>query len=246
MKDDYIVGRNPVIEALKSNRKVEKIFVLDSELKGSIKKIIGIAKEKKIVIQYVDKKRLDQISEGSVHQGVAALVSPYSYCSIDDILRKAKKLKEEPFLVILDEIEDPHNLGAIIRSAEGAGAHGVIIPKRRSASVNQTVVKTSAGATEHMLISKVTNITDAILELKDKGLWIYGTDMSGEKFYFEEDLKGPVAIVIGNEGKGITRLVKENCDFLLKIPMKGNISSLNAANAASILLYEVVRQKHEK
>ncbi len=244
MKGEYIVGRNPVLEILKSNRKIKKMLVSKGELKGSINNIVKIAKEKNIFVEYVSKDKLDKISNESVHQGVAVLVSFYEYSSIEQILERAKTLKEDPFVVILDEIEDPHNLGSIIRSAEGAGAHGIIIPKRRSAAVNQTVVKTSAGATEHILISRVTNITDTIIDLKNYGLWIFGADMSGNDYYFNLDLKGPICVVIGNEGKGISRLVKENCDFLVKIPMLGDISSLNASNAASILLYEVVRQRY--
>lgn len=246
MKEMYVVGRNPVLELLKSDKEIEKILVIKGELKGSINKIIGIAKDKNIIVQYVDKKKLDQISQGSSHQGVAALVAPYVYYSIDDIMKKAKELGEPPFLLVLDGIEDPHNLGSIIRTAECSGVHGIIIPKRRSAHVTETVYKSSAGAVEHMLIAKVNNISDAIDKLKEEGLWIYGADMTGKEKYFDVDLTGAVAIVIGSEGKGMSRLVKEKCDFLLNIPMKGKISSLNASNAASILLYEVVRQKYEK
>lgn len=244
MKNDYIVGRNPILETLKTNKEFEKILISKGQLKGSINKIIGIAKDKKIPIQYVDKKRLDTISNGTTHQGVAALVTPYQYASIDDILNKAKSLDEDPFVVVLDEIEDPHNLGSIIRTAESGGAHGIIIPKRRSSAVTQTVVKASAGAVEHILVSKVTNLTDTLKQLQKKGLWIYGADMEGEKYYFQQSFEGPKVLVIGNEGKGISRLVKENCDFLVRIPMLGKISSLNASNAASILIYEVVRGKY--
>lgn len=246
MNEQYIVGRNPVLEILKSEKEIEKIFVLRGELKGSINKIIGIAKDRNIIIQQVDRNKLDQISEGNAHQGVAALVTPYEYSTIDAILDRGEELNKPPFLLVLDGIEDPHNLGAIIRTAECGGVQGIIIPKRRSAGVTQTVYKSSAGAVEHMLIAKVNNISDAIEELKKKGLWIYGADVAGEEYYFNTDLKGPVALVIGSEGKGISRLVKEKCDFLLKIPMFGEISSLNASNAASILIYEVVRQNHEK
>ncbi|MBW4827824.1 MAG: 23S rRNA (guanosine(2251)-2'-O)-methyltransferase RlmB [Clostridiaceae bacterium] len=244
--NDYIVGRNPVLESLKNNREVEKILISKGQLKGSVNKIVGMAKDKRIPIQYVDKKRLDTISKGNTHQGVAALVTPYTYASIDDILNKAKSLEEDPFIIVLDEIEDPHNLGSIIRTAECGGVHGIIIPKRRSATVTQTVVKSSAGAVEHMLIAKVTNITDTLKELKEKGLWVYGADIEGEEYYFQRDFNGPKVLVIGNEGKGISRLVKENCDFLMKIPMLGKISSLNASNAASILIYEVVRERYGK
>lgn len=246
MKEQYIVGRNPVLEVLKTEKEIEKILILKGELRGSIKKIIGIAKDRNINVQEVDKVRLDQISQGSVHQGVAALVAPYAYSSIDEILQIAKKLNQPPFLLILDEIEDPHNLGAILRTAECGGVHGVIIPKRRSAHVTGAVYKSSAGAVEHIAVAKVNNISDAIEELKQKGLWVYGADIGGEDYYYDLELTGPIALVIGSEGKGISRLVKEKCDFLVKIPMLGQITSLNASNAASILIYEVVRQNYGK
>lgn len=244
MDIQYVVGRNPVLEILKTEREIEKIYTLKGELQGSINKIIGIAKDRNIIIQQVDKNKLDALSEGTAHQGVAALVTSYNYATIDDILEKAKTRNEPPFIIILDELEDPHNLGAIIRTAECGGAHGVIIPKRRSASVNQTVYKTSAGAVEHMLIAKVTNISNTIEYLKEKGLWVYGADMDGADYHFNTKLEGSIALVIGNEGKGLSRLVKEKCDVLVKIPMLGQISSLNASTAASILIYEVVRQGH--
>ncbi|MCF6462458.1 23S rRNA (guanosine(2251)-2'-O)-methyltransferase RlmB [Clostridium sp. Cult1] len=246
MDEQYIIGRNPVLEVLKTGKEIEKIFILKGDLKGSINKIVGIAKDKNILIQYVDKNKLDQIAQGGSHQGIAALVTPYVYFSIDDILKKADKQEKAPFILILDGIEDPHNLGAIVRTAECAGVHGIIIPKRRAAHVTSTVYKSSAGAVEHMMIAKVNNLSDAIEKLKKKGLWIYGADVDGESYYFNTDLKGSIALVIGSEGKGISRLVKEKCDFLLKIPMFGKVSSLNASNAASILIYEVVRQGYEK
>lgn len=246
MDEQYIIGRNPVLEVLKTGKEIEKIFILKGDLKGSINKIVGIAKDKNILIQYVDKNKLDQIAQGGSHQGIAALVTPYVYFSIDDILKKADKQEKAPFILILDGIEDPHNLGAIVRTAECAGVHGIIIPKRRAAHVTSTVYKSSAGAVEHMMITKVNNLSDAIEKLKKKGLWIYGADVDGESYYFNTDLKGSIALVIGSEGKGISRLVKEKCDFLLKIPMFGKVSSLNASNAASILIYEVVRQGYEK
>lgn len=246
MDELYVVGRNPVIELLKSNKEIDKIYILKGDLQGSIKKIIGIAKEKSILIQEVDKSRLDTMAGGNAHQGVAALVTGFKYSNIDAILEKAKEMNQEPFVIILDEIEDPHNLGAIIRTAECAGVHGVIIPKRRSARVNQTVYKSSAGAVEHMLIADVTNISDTISKLKDRGLWIYGADTQGQDYHFDTNLEGPIGLVIGNEGKGISRIVKEKCDVLIKIPMVGKISSLNASTSAAILIYEVVRQKNEK
>lgn len=246
MKDVYVVGRNPVLELLKTDKEIDKIYVLKGDLQGSIKKIIGAAKDKNIIIQEVDKFKLDSMSDGTVHQGVAALVTGFDYSSVDDILEKAEKLNQKPLIIILDGIEDPHNLGAIIRTAECAGAHGVIIPKRRSAMVNQTVYKSSAGAVEHMLVADVSNISNTIDELKKKGLWIYGADVDGKDYYYNTKLDGSIALVIGNEGKGISRLVKDKCDFLLKIPMVGKISSLNASTSAAILIYEVVRQNHEK
>lgn len=245
MKDNYIIGRNPVIEILKSDREVEKIYVQKGDLKGSINKIMGMAKSKRIIIQEVDRQKLDQMAEGGVHQGVAALVAAFKYSSVDEILDLAESRGEKPFVIILDELEDPHNLGAIIRTAECAGVHGVIIPERRAAQVNQTVAKSSAGAVEHMKVAKVVNISDTIDYLKDKGLWIYGADADGEA-YFNTKLDGSIGLVIGNEGKGMSRLVREKCDFILSIPMSGNITSLNASNATSILVYEVVRQNYGK
>ncbi len=245
MNEQYVVGRNPVIELLKTDKQIDKLYVLKGDLKGSITKIIAMAKEKNIIIQEVDKKKLDSMAEGNAHQGVAALVTGFEYSTIEQIIDKAKKLGQNPFVILLDGIEDTHNLGAIIRTAECAGVHGIIIPKRRSAMVNQTVYKASAGAVEHTLIASVNNITNAIEDLKDKGLWIYGADMDGESYHFNTPMTGAVGLVIGNEGKGISRLVKENCDVLVKIPMLGNISSLNASAAAAILIYEVVRQGYE-
>lgn len=246
MDEQYIVGRNPVLELLKTDKKVDKLYILKGDLKGSIKKIIGVANSKNIIIQEVDKKKLASMAKGNAHQGVAALVTGYEYADIYDILNKAKSLEEKPFIIILDSIEDTHNLGAIIRTAESAGAHGVIIPKRRSAMVNQTVYKTSAGAVEHMLVASVTNISDTIEDLKKKGLWVYGADVDGEKNYYDENLEGSIALVIGNEGKGISRIVKQKCDVLVKIPMMGKVSSLNASASAAILIYEVLKTRHEK
>lgn len=243
MDIQYITGRNPVIEVLKNREDVEKVLVLKGELKGSINKIVGIAKDRGTIIQEVNQRFLDDISDGGVHQGVAAVISPFKYSSIDEILDYARSREEDPFVLILDEIEDPHNLGAIARTAECAGVHGIIIPERRSASVNQTVYSSSAGAVEYMKIAKVTNISQSLKKLKEEGLWIYGADMDGESYY-RSNLTGSIGLVIGNEGKGISRLVKENCDVILSIPMLGKISSLNASNAASILMYEVVRQNN--
>lgn len=246
MKEMYVSGRNPVMELLKSDKQVDKLYVLKGDLKGSINKIMGKAKDMGIVIQQVDKNKLDSMAEGNAHQGVVALVTGFEYSEVKDIIELAKSRNESPFVVILDGIEDTHNLGAIIRTAESAGVHGVIIPKRRAAMVNQTVYKASAGAVEYMKVAHVTNIVQAMEELKDQGLWIYGADMDSDSEYFNTELKGAIGLVIGSEGKGLSRLVKEKCDVLVKIPMTGKIGSLNASNAASILIYEVVRQSYEK
>lgn len=238
---DIIIGRNPVIEALKNEREVEKIVVA-KDAEGSIKKILGMAKDKKIQIQFVDKLVLDRLSDGGVHQGVAAYVSEYEYCEVEDILEAAKNKGEDPFIIILDGIEDPHNLGAIMRSADGAGAHGIIIPKRRATSITDTVVKASAGAVEYVPVAKVSNIVQTIEKLKEKGVWIGACDMDGETYY-KANLKGSFALVVGGEGQGVGRLVREKCDFVLSIPMGGKINSLNASNAAAIMMYEIKRQR---
>ena len=237
-----ISGRNPVIEALKSQRTIDCLYIKAGDKEGSIKKILSLAKEQKIIIKEVDKSKLEELAEGTQHQGVVAIVTDYKYYELEEVLEMVKQKGEKPFFIMLDEIEDPHNLGAIIRSAEGAGASGVIIPKRRAASVNATVEKTAAGAASYMPVIKVTNLVQTIEKLKKEGIWIYALDMDGEN-YDKVDLKGSVALVVGNEGKGISRLIKEKCDFTVKIPMKGQVGSLNASVAASILLYEVVRQR---
>ena len=205
-----------------------------------------MARQRKIVIVEKDKKDMEKIANNKNYQGVIAFVPPFSYCEIEDILEYAKGKNEEPFVLILDGIEDPHNLGAIIRTAETAGMHGIIIPKRRSASVNSTVAKVSSGAVEYMKIARVTNITDAIDKLKKEGLWICGTDINTDKYYYEQDLTGSLAIVIGNEGKGISEKVKKNCDFLVKIPMMGKVTSLNASVSTGIIIYEALKQRLQK
>ncbi len=246
MKEEYndkIEGRNAVIELLNSGRDINKIFIQNGEKHGSINKIISIAKEKKIIINKVDKIKMDAISETKRHQGVIAIVAPYNYSAVDDIIEYAHSKNEEPFILILDGIEDVHNLGSIIRTAETAGVHGIIIPKRRAASVNATVAKTSAGAIEYMKIARVNNLNDTIKKLKEEGLWIIGTEMNAKTKYYNQDLKGPIAIVIGNEGTGISNLVKKNCDILINIPMKGKINSLNASVSTGIILYETLKQR---
>lgn len=244
--NDQVEGRNSVIELLESGRDINKIFISNGEKNGSINKIIAMAKERKVIVNEVNKSKLEQMALSNNHQGVIAIVPPYEYCDIDDILECAKSRKEDPFIIILDGIEDPHNLGAIIRTAETAGVHGIIIPKRRSCLVNSTVTKVAAGAVEHMKIARVNNINETIRYLKEKDVWVCGTDMDTDKYYYNEDLTGSLAIVIGSEGFGMSKLVKENCDFLVKIPMKGKITSLNASVSAGIVVYESVRQRNKK
>ena len=241
--EDQVEGRNPVIELIESGKDINKIYIAKGEKHGSITKIIAKAREKKIVTVEIERDKLNKMAQTENPQGVIALVPPFNYCSVDDILNEAKSKNEKAFILILDGIEDPHNLGSIIRTAETAGVHGVIIPKRRSASVNSTVNKTSAGATNFMKIARVNNLNETIQYLKDNDVWIYGTDMNTDKMYYDEDMKGNIAIVIGSEGFGMSRLVKENCDFLIKIPMKGKITSLNASVSAGIVMYEVVKQR---
>jgi len=239
-----VEGRNPVIEVLKSGRAVDKLLVAKGQKEGSIKQIIAMAKERKIPVQEVDRRKLDQMAESDNHQGVMAYVAAYEYADLDVILNELEEKEENPFLIICDEINDPHNLGSIIRTANATGAHAVIIPKRRSVGLTAVVAKTSAGAIEYTSVCKVTNLTATMQALKERGIWIVGADMTGENFHFEQDMKGKLAIVVGNEGKGISRLVKENCDFLVRIPMLGEVTSLNASVAASVLMYEAVRQNH--
>lgn len=241
--DDQIEGRNAVLELLESDKDINKIYITKGELKGSINKIIALANEKKVIVVQKDKKQMDMMAGTENYQGVIAVVPPYQYVEVEDILETAKERNEDPFILILDGIEDTHNLGAIIRTAETAGVHGIIIPKRRAAQVNSTVSKVASGALEYMKIARVNNITDTISKLKEKGIWVCGTAIDAEKYYYDQNLTGPLAIVIGNEGKGISELVKRNCDFLVKIPMKGKVSSLNASVSAGIVVYEAVKQR---
>lgn len=241
---EQVEGRNAVLELLESGKDINKIYVESGEKVGSINKIIALAKENKVLISYIDKNKMKQMATTENYQGVIAVVPPYSYVEVEDILQEAKNRNEDPFIIILDGIEDVHNLGAIIRTAETAGAHGIIIPKRRAASVNAIANKVSAGAVEHMKIARVNNLNETIKELKEAGLWICGTDMDTNTYYYNQDLRGPLAIVIGSEGFGMNRLVKENCDFLVKIPMKGKITSLNASVSAGIVIYEAVKQRN--
>lgn len=238
-----IEGRNPIIEALKNNRPIEKIMVNKASKEGSIKKILAMAKENKVIIQEVDRHKLDEMSESHAHQGVIAITSDYRYYDLDEILDIPKEKWEDPFFIILDGITDPHNLGSIIRTADAVGAHAVIIPKRRSVQITPIVAKASAGAVEYLPVCKVTNIVNTIKTLKENGLWIAAVDMDGQTFY-QQNLGGPLGLVVGSEGEGISRLVKQNCDFTVSMPMSGNVTSLNASVAGGILLYEVYRQRN--
>jgi 23S rRNA (guanosine2251-2'-O)-methyltransferase len=241
---DQIEGRNSVIELLESGRDINRILVAKGEKHGSIHKIIAMAKERKILINEIDRNKLNQMAQTPNHQGVIAIVPPFDYCEVEEILEVAKQKNENPFILLLDGIEDPHNLGSIIRTAETAGIHGIIIPKRRAASVNSTVNKVSAGAVSYMKIARVNNLNETIHYLKEQDIWICGTDADTKTEYTKQDYKIPIAIVIGSEGFGMSRLVKENCDFLVKIPMKGKITSLNASVSAGIIMYEVVKQRN--
>ena len=241
--EDQVEGRNSVLELLESGKDINKIYITRGEKHGSINKIIAKAKERKIIIVEKDKRQMQEIAQTENYQGVIAIVPPFEYCEIEDILEEAKNKNEDPFVLILDGIEDPHNLGSIIRTAETAGVHGIIIPKRRAATVNSTVNKTSAGAVEHMKIARVNNISESINKLKEAGLWICGTDINTKTYYYDQDLTGAIGIVIGNEGQGISEKVKKNCDFLVKIQMKGKVTSLNASVSTGIIIYEALKQR---
>ena len=246
MREDLIIGRNAVIEALKSDRTIECIYAIKGDLEGSIKVVLGLAKEKNVIVKEVDRRNLDQMCGGASHQGVIAKVTPFKYSEVTDIINRAKRKGEDPFIVILDEIEDPHNLGSIIRTAELCGVHGIIIPKRRNVGVTPTVYKCSAGAIEHMRIAKVTNINATIDQLKEEGIWIYGADIDGKDFSYNTNFSGPCALVIGSEGRGISKLTLKKCDVLVKIPMIGKINSLNASVAGGIMMYEVLKGRLTK
>ncbi len=243
--ENQLEGRNAVLEVLKSGRDIEKIIVQKGNVEGTIRRIAGMARERGIVVQEAARQKLDEMSQTKNHQGVIAIVSEHEYAEVDDILRSAAEKGEKPFIIILDNITDPHNLGAVIRTAECAGAHGVIIPKRRSVGLTAVVGKTSAGALEYMPVARVTNIARTIEELKKQGVWVACADMDGEDYY-DASLDGAIALVIGSEGEGVSRLVKEKCDFTVSIPMYGKISSLNASVAGALLMYEVVRQRNYK
>ena len=242
---DYIPGRNPVMEALKSCRQIHRILVAKGSAKGSVAEIISQARKGRIPVQEVERDALDKMTEGQNHQGVAAFVPTMEYVDIEDILKCAREKSEDPFILVLDEIQDPHNFGAILRTADAVGVHGVIIPKRRSIGLTGTVSKASAGAVEYISVARVANLAQALGLLKKEGLWVVGADMEGEVIWDNRGLSGALACVIGSEGRGISRLLKEKCDFMISIPMKGHISSLNASVAAAVLCYEVLRQKEK-
>ncbi len=241
--EEYTIeGRNAVIEAIRAGKTIDRLFIISGSQDGPIRTIIDKAKKMNTIISYVNKERLDQMSQTGKHQGVIAYTAAYEYAEVEDILASAREKKEPPFILLLDSIEDPHNLGAILRTAHQAGAHGIIIPKRRAVGLTATVAKTSAGAINYLPVAKVTNLSVTIEELKKEGIWFVCADMDGEIMY-SLDLKGPIGLVIGGEGEGVGRLIKEKCDFVVKIPMYGQVDSLNASVAAGILSYEIVRQR---
>lgn len=242
VSENHVEGRNAVLEAFRSGRSVDKLFILKGCKDGPVQTILREAKKQDVIVNFVEKERLDQISETKRHQGVIAIAASYAYSSVEAILAKAREKGEAPFILLLDGIEDPHNLGAIIRTANLAGAHGVIIPKHRASGLTAIVAKTSAGALNYTPVAKVTNMAQTIEDLKKEGLWFACADMDGTVLY-KQDLRGPIGLVIGNEGNGVSRLIREKCDFTVSIPMKGNIDSLNASVAAGVLAFEIVRQR---
>lgn len=242
---DLIAGRNPVLEALRAGRPVERLFVAKGATGGAVDEIVSLAKQRRITVQFDDRRRLDRLADGLVHQGVVAIAAPVRYADVAELLARAEARGEDPLLLVLDEVQDPHNLGSLLRSADGAGAHGIIVPKRRSVGLTMTVARTSAGAVEHVPVAQVPNIVHTLTELKQRGVWVAGADMAAEQTLWEADLSGPLAIVIGGEDKGIGRLVRDTCDFLVSIPMYGRINSLNASVAGALLLFEVCRQRRQ-
>lgn len=246
LPEDVLIGRNAVIEAIRSGRGINKLLIADGDKEGSVKEVISLAKEQGIVIQFVERSKIEGIAGGLRHQGVLAYVAPVAYSDLETILRAAETKGEAPFLLLLDELEDPHNLGALLRTADATGVHGVLIPKRRSVPLTATVAKTSAGAVEYVPVARIGNIAQTLRKLKDKGFWVAGADMDGSQNYYEADLTGPLVLVVGSEGHGMSRLTKEQCDFIVKMPMVGKINSLNASVAGSILMYESMRQRLQK
>nr|WP_215830078.1 23S rRNA (guanosine(2251)-2'-O)-methyltransferase RlmB [Pelorhabdus rhamnosifermentans] len=246
VSEEVIIGRNSVAEVIKSGRSINKVLVAKGDRQGSLKQIVGQALKKGLLVQEVDHAKLDSLAEGQNHQGIIAYAAPIQFVDVAQMLQNAANKGEQAFLVLLDELEDPHNVGAIIRTADGAGCHGLLLPKRRTAPISSTVAKISSGAVEYVPIAQIGNVSQTIKSLKKQGVWVVGADMDGEKNYYDADLTGPIVVVVGNEGQGLSRLIKENCDILVKIPMKGHMTSLNASVACSLLLYEVCRQRELK
>ena len=243
LPEDVLIGRNAVTEALRAGRGINKLLLAEGDKEGAVSEILALAKERGIVTQFVERSKIEAIAGGLRHQGVLAYAAPVAYADLEDILKAAEEKGEDPFLLLLDELEDPHNLGALLRTADATGVHGVLIPKRRSVPLTATVAKTSAGAIEYVPVARIGNIAQTLKALKDKGFWVAGADMDGTQNYYEADLTGPLVLVVGSEGKGMGRLTKEACDFIVKMPMTGRINSLNASVAGSILMYESMRQR---
>ncbi|EPD49503.1 23S rRNA (guanosine(2251)-2'-O)-methyltransferase RlmB [Paenisporosarcina sp. FSL H8-0542] len=243
LDNEIVSGKNPVLEALRSGRDMNKVWVAEGVKKAGIAELLQLAKEAGIIVQFVPKNKVDQLTDGANHQGVAASVAAYRYAEIDELFERAASRNEDPFFLILDELEDPHNLGSILRTADATGVHGVIIPKRRAVGLTAVVAKTSTGAIEHVPVARVGNLAQTVEDLKKRGVWIAGTDAKGSADYRRMDAKLPLAIIIGSEGKGMSRLLKEKCDFLYNMPMVGRVTSLNASVAAAILMYEVLRNR---
>ena len=246
LPEDVLIGRNAVTEALRAGRGINKILLADGDREGQVSEITALARERGIILQFVERSKIEAVAGGLRHQGVLAYVAPVAYAELDDILKKAEEAGEPPFLLLLDELEDPHNLGALLRTADATGVHGVLIPKRRSVPLTSTVAKTSAGAVEYVPVARIGNISQTLKALKEKGFWVAGADMDGSQNYYEADLTGPLVLVVGSEGKGMGRLTKEQCDFIVRMPMVGKINSLNASVAGSILMYESLRQRLAK
>ena len=243
LPENVLIGRNAVTEALRAGRGINKLLLAEGDKEGAVSEILALAKERGIVTQFVERSKIEAIAGGLRHQGVLAYAAPVAYADLEDILKAAEEKGEDPFLLLLDELEDPHNLGALLRTADATGVHGVLIPKRRSVPLTATVAKTSAGAIEYVPVARIGNIAQTLKALKDKGFWVAGADMDGTQNYYEADLTGPLVLVVGSEGKGMGRLTKEACDFIVKMPMTGRINSLNASVAGSILMYESMRQR---
>lgn len=244
MNKEWIAGKNPVLEALRAKQPIHKIWLAKQVNRTRMNEVIYLARQRKIALQEVPRQKLDRLTAGFSHQGVVAFVPAYAYASLEELFNRAANRKEDPFFIILDHLEDPHNFGSILRTADAAGVHGVIIPKRRSAGVTQTVVKTSAGAVQYVPVARVSNLAQTMDDLKTRGIWIFGTDIGAPDDYRQADFNLPLTIVIGNEGKGMSRIVREKCDFLLRLPSVGQVSSLNASVAAALIMYEVYRQRH--